>query len=207
MGNSLLNSPAPRTPPDKTLKSANVLLKKKAKLKLLLPTLSKLVVTTLTFSVNNTKKNKKPRLNSNVLFLRLMPKSLNGATSTKPMLSNVPKNLKRLRRNSVPSSKIWKKLLKPPTLNVLLLRRLKLANKENSKIFKSISNDPTLLHLLLIRSNVTSTRCSLNTNKKKKSSKLNLKVPRKNLALFQPNSSKLRTLTKKLLMDLRPSNV
>merc|ERR1711879_99687 len=174
--NSLLNSLEPRILLLNLTKNLNVLSMKKAKLKPPLAMPCKLAVTITTFSVNNTKKNKNPKLNSNVLCPKLTLKSLNGEPSTKPMLSNVLKNSKKPRRSSLPNSKKWKKLANLLKPNALLLRR----------------------------HNETSTRFLLNTNKKKKNSKLNLNLLKKNPDLFQLNSSKPRMLTKKLLTASRP---
>merc|ERR1712176_796635 len=97
--------------------------KKKPKPRLLLLTLSKLVDTTLTCSENNTKKNKKPRLNFNELCLRLTLKSLLGEPSTKLMLSNEPKNWKMPRRNWPLNCKKWKNSLNPLKPSALLWKR------------------------------------------------------------------------------------
>merc|ERR1711879_1046316 len=202
--NSLLNSLEPRILLLNLTKNLNVLSMKKAKLKPPLPMPCKLAVTITTFSVNNTRKNKNPKLNSNVLCPKLTLKSLNGEPSTKPMLSNVLKNSKKPRRSSLPNSKKWKKLANLLKPNALLLRRPSNVKLVKSKISKLILNAPTQPLLLLTRNNETSTRFLLNTNKKKKNSKLNLNLLKKNPDLFQLNSSKPRMLTKKLLTASRP---
>merc|ERR1711879_834709 len=185
---------------------SNVLLMKKAKLKPPLPMPCKLAVTITTFSVNNTKKNKSPKPNSNVLCLRPTPKSLNGELSTKPMLSNVLKNSKKTRKSLLPNFKRWKNSLNPLKLNALLLKRPNNVNSVKSRISKLILNAPTQLLPLLIRNNATSTRFFPNTNKKKKNSKLNSKLPKKKRDQCPLSSSKLKTLMKKLLMVLKLSN-
>merc|ERR1711881_445302 len=153
--------------------------------------------------MGNTRKNKNPKLNFNVLYPKLTLKSLNGELSTKPMLFNVPKNSKKLKRSLLPNSKKWKKLANLLKLNVLLLKKPSNAKSVKSKIFKSILNALTLPLLPLTRNNATSTKFLLNTNKKKKNFKLNSNLPKKNPDLFLLNSSKQRTLTKKLLTASR----
>merc|ERR1712110_318054 len=122
----------------------------------LLPTLFRPVDTTTTCSENNTKKSRKPKLNSSDPCLRPTLKSPPGGLSTRPMPSNELKNLKKLRRSLLPNSRKWKNSSSPPRLNALLLRRPRSDSLVKSKIFKSISNEPTLPPLLLTRNSETS---------------------------------------------------
>merc|ERR1711981_964585 len=160
-------------------------------------------VTIMIFSENNMKKNKNPRLNFNARYLKPMLKLLNGELSTRLMLFNAQKNLKKLRRSSQANFKIWKNNANPPRPSVLPLKKLNSVKLVKSKIFKSTSNAPTVLLPHLIKNNATSIKFLQNTNKKKKSSRLNLKPLKKKLDLFLPNSSKLRMPMKKHSMVLR----
>merc|ERR1712066_304858 len=123
--NSLPSSPEPRTLLNNPTKNSNELSKKKPKLKLLWPTPSRPVDTTTTCSENNTKRNKKPRLNFSDLCPKPTPKSLPGGPNTKPMLFSELKSSKKLRKSLPPNSKKWKNSSNPPKPNALLLRKLK----------------------------------------------------------------------------------
>merc|ERR1711879_554848 len=101
----------------------------------------------------------------------------------------------------------WKKWSNPLKPNVHLSKRLNNVNLVKSKTFKSILNAPMLLPLNSTRNNATLIRYLPNTNKKKKKFKLNLNPLKKKLVVFLLSFSKLRTLTKKPLMVLRPLNV
>merc|ERR1711879_963849 len=68
-------------------KNSNELLMKNLRLRLLSPTLFRPVDTTTTCSENNTKRNKKLKLNSSDSFPKLMPKSPLGEPNTKPKIS------------------------------------------------------------------------------------------------------------------------
>merc|ERR1711937_537013 len=163
----------------------------------------KLVATIMIFSENSMKKNKNPRLNFSVRCLKPMPKLLSGELSTRLMLSNAQKNSKKLRRSLLVNFKIWKNnanLFKP---NVLPLKKLSSVRLVKSKTFKSNLNALIVLLLHLIKNNATLIRSLQNTSKKKKSYKLNLKLLKKKLDLFQQNSSKLRMPMKKHSMVLR----
>merc|ERR1711879_922830 len=200
------NSPEPKTLPLRTTKNSNELLMKNLRLRLLSPTLFRPVDTTTTCSENNTKRNKKLKLNSSDSFPKLTPKSPLGEPNTKPMLSSEPKNLKMPRKNWLRNSRKWKRwsnLLRP---NVPPLKRLNSDRWVKSKTSKSILNDPTPPLLLLTKNSETSTKSLPNTNKKKKNSRLNLNPLRKKVDPCPLNSSKLRMLTKKLLTALKPSN-
>merc|ERR1712066_193085 len=116
------------------------------------------------------------------------------------------KSLKKLRRSSPPNSKRWKNSLNPPKPNALLLKRPKSDSLAKSKIFKSILNEPTLPPLLSTKNSETSIKSSLNTNRKKKNSRSNSNPPRKRPDPCPPNCSRPRTLMKKLLTALKPSN-
>merc|ERR1712176_1406772 len=171
--------------------------KKKPKPRPLLPTLSKLADTTLTCSENNTRKNKKPRLNFNELCLRLTLKSLLGGPSTKPMPFNEPKNWKMLRRNWPTNCKKWKNSSNPPKPSALPWKKPSNDNWVTLKISKSIWNDPTPLLPLWTRNNETSTRFWPNKNNNKKNCKSNSNNPKRKPDLCPPNCSRPRTLTKK----------
>merc|ERR1712066_702542 len=90
--------------------------------------------------------------------------------------------------------------------NALPSKRPKSDSSAKSKISKSISNEPTLLPLLSTKNSETLIKSSLNTNRKKKNFRSNLNPARKKLDPCPLNCSRPRTLTKKLLTALKPSN-
>merc|ERR1712066_307103 len=196
----------PRTLPSNPTKNSNELLKRKPKPRLLWLTLSRPADTTTTCSENSTKKNKKLKPNSSDLCPKPTLKSLLGEPSTKLMPSSELKSLKKPRRSSPLNSRRWKNSSNPPKPNALLLKRPKSDSLAKLKIFKSILNEPTLPLLPSTKNSETSIKSSLNTNRKKKNSRSNSNLPRKRPDPCPPNCSRPRTLMKKLLTALKPSN-
>merc|ERR1712117_293706 len=164
------------------------------------------VDTTTTCSENNTKRSKKPRLNSSDSSQKPTLKSLLGGPSTRPMLSSEPRSSKMPRKNWLRNSRRWKKWSNLPRPNAPLLKRPNNDRWAKLKISRSILNEPTLPLLLLTRNSETSTRSLPNTNRKKKNFRLNLNPLRKKPDPCLLNYLRPRMLTKKLLTALKPSN-
>merc|ERR1711879_931442 len=180
---------------------------KKIKLKLLLLMLFRQVVMTMISFVNNTKKNKKRKLNFSVCYLKQMPKLLHGELNTKPTQFSVPKNLKMLKRNLRQNFKKWKNLSNLLKRSVQVWKKLKLDNWVNLKIYRLTLNVQILLLPLWIKNKEISIKSCLNTRQRKKNFKLNWNLLKKKRVACRLSCLKLKMRMKKLWMVWRLSNV